>query len=134
MQATSLSDGFRLNALPAFELRNALLAVMIALISLVLNLLAAVFKSKSRLEAENAALRQQLIVLQRKVRGRVRFSNSDRLFFVQLYRWFPSVLAAMRLSGLRRWCGGTVPGFAAIGAGSLAPRAGGRRSARNCGN
>ena len=106
MQATSLSDGFRLNALPAFELRNALLAVMIALISLVLNLLAAVFKSKSRLEAENAALRQQLIVLQRKVRGRVRFSNSDRLFFVQLYRWFPSVLAAMliiRPETLVRW-------------------------------
>ena len=43
---------------------------MIAWISLVLNLLAAFLKSKSRLEAENAALRQQLIVLQRKVRGR----------------------------------------------------------------
>jgi transposase InsO family protein len=79
---------------------------MIALISLVLNLLAAVFKSKSRLEAENAALRQQLIVLQRKVRGRVRFSNTDRLFFVQLYRWFPSILKAMliiRPETLVRW-------------------------------
>jgi len=32
------------------------------------------------LEAENAALRRQLIVLQRKVRGRVQFTNSDRLF------------------------------------------------------
>ncbi len=48
---------------------------MIALISLVLNLLAAVFKSKSRLEAENAALRQQLIVLQRKVCGRVQLTG-----------------------------------------------------------
>ena len=79
---------------------------MIALISLVLNLLAAVFKSKSRLEAENAALRQQLIVLQRRVRGRVRFNNGDRLFFVQLYRWFPSILAAMliiRPETLVRW-------------------------------
>ena len=64
---------------------------MIALIFLALNLLAALVKSKSRLEAENAALRQQLIVLQRKVRGRVRFSNTDRLFFVQLYRWFLSI-------------------------------------------
>src|SRR5436309_13230456 len=36
------------------------------------------FKSKSRLEAENAALRHQLIVLQRKVRGRVHLTNSDR--------------------------------------------------------
>ena len=79
---------------------------MIALISLVLNLLAAVFKSKSRLEAENAALRQLLIVLQRRVRGRVRFNNGDRLFFVQLYRWFPSILAAMliiRPETLVRW-------------------------------
>jgi hypothetical protein len=55
---------------------------MIALIFLALNILAAFVKSKSRLEAENAALRQQVIVLQRKVRGRVRFSSDDRLFFV----------------------------------------------------
>jgi hypothetical protein len=30
------------------------------------------FKSKIRLEAENAALRHQLIVLRRKLRGRVK--------------------------------------------------------------
>jgi len=53
---------------------------------LFLNLVSSLFKSKSRLEAENAALRQQLTVLQRKVRGRVQFTNSDRLFFIQLYR------------------------------------------------
>jgi hypothetical protein len=51
-------------------------------------LLASSFKSNSRLEAENAALRHQLTVLQGKVRGRVQFTNSDRLFFIQLYRWF----------------------------------------------
>ena len=66
---------------------------MIARISLVLNLLAAFFKSKSRLEAENAALRLQLIVLQRKVRGRIQLDNGDRLFFVQLYRWVSWLLA-----------------------------------------
>jgi hypothetical protein len=79
---------------------------MIALILLTLDLLAAIVKSKSRLEAENAALWQQLIVLQRKVRGRVRFSNTDRLFFVRLYRWFPSILKAMliiRPETLVRW-------------------------------
>ena len=69
---------------------------MAALILLLLNLVASLFKSKSRLEAENAALRQQLTVLQRKVRGRVRFTNNDRLFFIQLYRWFPSVLQAIK--------------------------------------
>jgi hypothetical protein len=36
------------------------------------------------LEAENAALRQQLVVLQRQVRGRAQFTNRDRLFFIQL--------------------------------------------------
>ncbi len=70
---------------------------MVALISFLLNVVASLFKSKSRLEAENAALRHQLIVLQRKVRGRVLFTDSDRLFFVQLYRWFPSVLTAVTI-------------------------------------
>jgi hypothetical protein len=70
---------------------------MVALIFLFLNLIASPFKSKGRLEAENAALRQQLIVLRRKVRGRVRFTNSDRVFFIQLYRWCPSVLKAMMI-------------------------------------
>jgi hypothetical protein len=51
---------------------------MVALIFLFVSLATALFKSKSRLEAENAALRHQLTVLQRKVRGRVRFTNSDR--------------------------------------------------------
>jgi predicted transcriptional regulator len=44
---------------------------MIALICFVLTLFASPFKSKSRLEAENAALRHQVIVLQRRVSGRV---------------------------------------------------------------
>ena len=42
------------------------------------------FKSKSRLEAENAALRHQLIVLRRKVPGRVRLTNTDRWFYIRL--------------------------------------------------
>ena len=65
---------------------------MIALIRFLLTILTSPFKSKSRLEAENAALRQQLVVLQRKVKGRGEISNGDRLFFVQLYQWFPSIL------------------------------------------
>jgi hypothetical protein len=47
-----------------------------------------------------------LIVLRRKVHGRVRLTNNDRLFFVQLYRWFPSVrqvLAIVRPETLIRW-------------------------------
>jgi len=79
---------------------------MVALILLALNLLAALFKSKSQLEAENAALRQQLIVLRRKVHGRIQLTSGDRLFFVQLYRWFPSILKVItiiRPETLVRW-------------------------------
>jgi hypothetical protein len=42
---------------------------MIVLLCFFLTLFASPFKSKSRLEAENAALRHQLIVQQRRVRG-----------------------------------------------------------------
>ena len=74
---------------------------MIALVCFFLTLLASPFKSKSRLEAENAMLRHQLIVLQRRVRGRV--------------QWFPSVLKAITIirpetlvrwhrAGFRRYC------------------------------
>jgi transposase InsO family protein len=79
---------------------------MIALLCFVLAILASPFKSKSRLEAENAALRHQLIVLRRQKRGRVRVTNNDRLFFIQLYRWFPSVLKVLsiiRPETLVRW-------------------------------
>jgi len=51
---------------------------MVALICFVLAVLASSFKSKSRLEAENAVLRHQLIVLQRKVRGRAHLTINDR--------------------------------------------------------
>jgi transposase InsO family protein len=79
---------------------------MIALLWFLLTLFASPLTSKSRLEAENAALRYQLIVLRRKVGGRVRLTNGDRLFFIQLYRWFPSVLkviTVIRPETLVRW-------------------------------
>jgi len=55
---------------------------MFALLCFVLAILASPFKSKSRLEAENMALRHQLNVLRRQVRGRVLLTNNDRWFFV----------------------------------------------------
>jgi hypothetical protein len=61
---------------------------------------------EDRLEAENAALRHQLTVLRRKVRGRVQLTSGDRLFLIQLYRWFPSVLKTImivRPETLVRW-------------------------------
>jgi hypothetical protein len=59
---------------------------MIGLLCFVLAVLASAFKSKTRLEAENAVLRHQLIVLRRKLKGRARLTNNDRWFLVQMYR------------------------------------------------
>src|SRR3979411_1402541 len=67
---------------------------MIGLFCFVLAVLASPFKSKSRLEAENAVLRHQLIVLRRKLKGQARLTNNDRSFFVQMYRCLPSILKA----------------------------------------
>jgi hypothetical protein len=52
-------------------------------------------KSRASLEAENLVLRQQLIVLSRKSRSRVRLRNIDRLTFVWVYRCFPAILNAI---------------------------------------
>ena len=79
---------------------------MIGLLWFVRAILVSPFRSKARLEAEIATLRQQLIVLQRKSRGRVRLTNGDRFFFVQLYRWFPSILQVVHIirpETLVRW-------------------------------
>src|ERR1700682_308029 len=79
---------------------------MIGLLCFALAVLASPFKSKLRLEAENAVLRHQLIVLRRRLHGRVRLTNNDRWFFIQLYRWFPSILQVLtiiRPETLVRW-------------------------------
>jgi hypothetical protein len=80
---------------------------MIGLLCFVLAVLSSPFKSKLRLEAENAVLRHQLNVLRRRLQGRhVRLTNNDRWFVIQLYRWFPSilqVLAIIRPETLVRW-------------------------------
>jgi hypothetical protein len=65
---------------------------MIRLLRFALTVLASPFKSKLRLEAENAVLRHQLMLLRRRLHGRVRLTNHDRWFFIQLYRWFPSIV------------------------------------------
>src|ERR1700733_13604747 len=79
---------------------------MIGLLCFILAVLTSPFKWKLRLEAENAVLRHQLIVLRRRLHGRVRFTNNDRWFFIQLYRWFPSILQVLtiiRPETLVRW-------------------------------
>jgi transposase InsO family protein len=79
---------------------------MVALICFVLAVLASPFKSNSRLEVESAVLRHQLVILQRKVRGRAYLTNNDRWFLVQMYRWFPSIMKVVTIvepETLVRW-------------------------------
>src|SRR6201988_3759794 len=79
---------------------------MIRLLLFVLAVLVSPFKSKLRLEAENAGLRHQLNFLRRRLHGRARLTNNDPWFFIQLYRWFPSILQVLtiiRPETLVRW-------------------------------
>jgi hypothetical protein len=79
---------------------------MTGLLCFVLAVLASPFKAKLRLQAENAVLRHQLLVLRRRLHGRVRLTNHDRWFLIQLYRWFPSILQVVtiiRPESLVRW-------------------------------
>src|SRR6267143_882354 len=79
---------------------------MIGLLCFVLAILASRFKSKLRLQAENAVLRHQLNVLRRRLHGRVRLTNNDRWFLIQLYRWSPSILRVLTIiqpETLVRW-------------------------------
>jgi hypothetical protein len=86
---------------------------MIGLLCFALAVLASPFKSQLRLQAENAVLRHQLNVLRRRLHGRVRLTNNDRWFLIQLYRWFPSILQVLtiiRPETLVRWHPAAVSG------------------------
>ena len=106
-------------------------AMMIALFSFCLTLFVSPFKSKSRLEAENAALRHQLIMLRRKV-WRVHSRTAIACSY-PAYRWVPSILRRSQLSGRRPSCAGIVPAFATTGVGNPALSEAGRKSTQTCG-
>ena len=57
---------------------------MIGLLCFALAVVASPFKSKLRLEAENAVLRHRLNVVRRRLHGRVRLTNHDRWFFTHV--------------------------------------------------
>src|SRR4030095_4942514 len=79
---------------------------MISLLCFVFAILASPLKSRRRLEAENAALRHQLIILCRRRNVRVRLTNNDSCVFIHLYRWVPSilnVLTVVRPETLVQW-------------------------------
>jgi len=98
---------------------------MVALLCFLLTLLVSPFKSKSRLEAENAVLRHQLTVLQRKLCGTaIAYSSSSCTV------GFRRCSRPCRSSGPRPSCAGTEPGCGDIGAGNPAPLVADRESMR----
>src|SRR6478736_7005125 len=101
---------------------------MIGLLCFVVAVMASAFKSKIRLEAENATLRHQLVVLRRQVKGRAHLTNNDRWFLVQMYRWFPLILEVVtivRPETLVHW---HRAGFVAFGVGNRTRGEGARES------
>src|SRR2546423_12857730 len=74
---------------------------MVALLCFFLTLFASPFKSKSRLEAENSALRHQLIVLQRRVIG-VRGANPSSATSRRITAWAATISPSRWRSHQRR--------------------------------
>ena len=70
---------------------------MIAILHLVGMFIIDLFKSRSRLEAENLFLRHQLTIALRRAPARLRLRGSDRAFMVWLVRLRPSLLMAFDL-------------------------------------
>ena len=70
---------------------------MTDVLKLILGVLASLFKSRVKLEAEILILRQQINVLRRQAPKRPHLNNADRFLFVWLSHWFPSVLGAIAI-------------------------------------
>jgi hypothetical protein len=70
---------------------------MLGMVELLVHWLSSLVKSRRRLEAENLILRHQLNILRRKVPRCGRLSNADRLTFLWLYRFCPSVVDAVAI-------------------------------------
>jgi hypothetical protein len=105
---------------------------MTDLFKLILGVLASLFRSRAKLEAEILVLRQQINVLRRRASKRPHLNNTDRFLFVWLYRWFPSALGAVaivRPETIVRWHRAA---FGRIGAGGRATVSADRRSRLSC--
>ena len=70
---------------------------MIAVLHMLVMLVADVFKSRMRLEAENLFLRHQLNIAMRRAPPRLRLRGSDKALLVWLVRHWPSLLDAVQV-------------------------------------
>ena len=90
------------------------------------------FKSRSRLEAENLFLRHQLNIALRRAPPRLRLRGGDRALLIWITRIWPNLLDWPRWLSRRPSFGGIVPGSKFSGAGNLETGQGGRKSIAAC--
>ena len=74
-----------------------MLAPMIELLQLIWSAFVGLFLSRASREAEVAARRHQLSVLQRQSPKRASFFTLDRLIFIVLFRIFPGIIDALKI-------------------------------------
>ncbi len=70
---------------------------MLTILHILLIFVAGLFKSRSRLEAENLFLRHQLNIALRRARPRVRLRGGDRVLLVWMARLWPSLLGMAKV-------------------------------------
>jgi hypothetical protein len=105
---------------------------MFALLHALGMFVADLFKSRSRLEADNLFLRHQLNVAMRRAPHRLRLRGSDRAFLLWMIRLWPSLIDTVRViqpETVLRW---HRAGFRAFGVGNRGKGQGGQKSTGNC--
>src|SRR5271169_1698920 len=70
---------------------------MLTILRMLLIFVACLFKSRSRLEAENLFLRHQLNIALRRARPRLRLRGGDRVLLVWMVRLWPSLLGMAKV-------------------------------------
>jgi transposase InsO family protein len=70
---------------------------MLPILHMLLIFVAGLFKSRSRLEAENLFLRHQLNIALRRARPRLRLRGGDRVLLVWMVRLWPSLLCVAKV-------------------------------------
>jgi hypothetical protein len=72
---------------------------MLTILHMLLIFVAGLFKSRSRLEAENLFLRHQLKIALRRARPRLQLRGGDRVLLVWMVRLWPSLLGLAKTAG-----------------------------------
>src|SRR6478735_2037040 len=90
------------------------------------------FKSRTRLEAENLFLRHQLNIALRRAPPRLRLRGSDRALLIGMTRLWPNLRGMARWFSRRLSCGGIVRASKSSGAGNLETGQGGRKLIAAC--